>query len=105
MSFVLGIDIGGTNIKAALLDATSGACLDRRAAPTRDGEMVDGRPAWAVGVRELSAHFEKATSQNLLPTGISAPGLAAHDGSKIVFMPGRMRALAGFDWPQFLHLP
>lgn len=103
MSKVIGIDIGGTNIKAALFDAESGACLNRQTTPTRDGEKTGGVPAWADGVRLLVAGFEDACGEHMLPVGISAPGLAARDGSCIHRMPGRMAGIEDFVWADFLQ--
>lgn len=99
---VIGIDLGGTNIKAALFDAVTGQCLDRQTAPTRDGELVEGLPAWATGVRALVVALEAQASATPLPVGISAPGLAARDGSCISWMPGRMSGLEGFLWENHL---
>src|SRR5947208_13114819 len=99
----IGIDIGGTNIKGALFDVESGACLDKKTTPTRDGEQVDGVPAWAAGARDLVNEFEDQSRQKNLPAGVSAPGLAARDGTSISFMPGRMSGLEDFNWPAFLN--
>ena len=102
MSRVIGIDIGGTNIKAALFDAVTGSCLERRTTPTRDGEQVNGVPAWAEGVRGLVHEFETMSGVEL-PVGISAPGLAKRDGSAIGWMPGRMSGIEDFVWSDFLR--
>ena len=45
---IIGIGLGGTNTKGALLDAESGECLARDTSPTRDGEFMSGSPASAV---------------------------------------------------------
>lgn len=103
---VIGLDIGGTNIKAALFDGPAGNCLARATLPTDDGRWVGANPAWAVAVRSLVDQFETQVDGPLpLPVGISAPGLAARDGRRIAWMRGRMEALEGFDWPQFLDRP
>ena len=46
-SWIAGIDIGGTRIKAAACDPLSGEVLFSRAEPTCDGEHREGLPAWA----------------------------------------------------------
>ncbi|HSI63382.1 MAG TPA: ROK family protein, partial [Candidatus Saccharimonadia bacterium] len=104
-SHIIGIDLGGTNIKATLFDASTGQCLDRATTPTRDGEREGDHPAWSFGVRDLVARFEEAVGSSGLPVGISAPGLAARDGSCISWMPGRMHGLEGFRWAEFLERP
>jgi glucokinase len=103
MSKVIGIDIGGTNIKAALFDSKTGACLKRQTAPTRDREKVGDLPAWAESVRLLVMGFEDACGEHNLPVGISAPGLASRDGSCIRRMPERMAGVENFVWAEFLH--
>jgi glucokinase len=103
MSHLIGIDIGGTNIKAALFDATSGVCLEQETAPTRDREMESGVPAWAEGARHLVERFERVCGGERLPVGISAPGLAKRDGTAIGWMPGRMSGIENFAWADFLQ--
>lgn len=100
---IIGIDIGGTNIKGALFAADTGACLAKQTTPTRDGEVIGGEPAWAVGVRELVAEFERHAGESGLRVGISAPGLARRDDACIGWMPGRMAGLEGFVWSEFLQ--
>jgi glucokinase len=99
---IIGIDIGGTNIKAGLFDSETGDCLEQKLAATRDGEMVGDVPAWADGVRSLVAAFDRICGNGSLPVGISAPGLAKRDGSCIGWMPGRLRGIENFVWSDFL---
>lgn len=96
----LGIDIGGTQIKAAAFSGT-GELLFQRTLPTEDGETM-GPPTFAVNVRTLVDELEKLTGR-AETIGISAPGLADQDGRMISFMPGRMRGLEGFDWSEWLE--
>ncbi len=103
MSLVLGIDLGGTNIKAVLMDRVTGQVRARRSVPTLDGQFVDGVPRFALGVQGLLAEFEAAAGQGPLALGLSAPGLAHPQGHCIQWMPGRMAGLEGFDWSQFLQ--
>ncbi len=103
MSLSIGIDIGGTEIKGGLFDMTTGECLDRRTTLTLDGERQNDVLAWAAGTLEVVSQFEQEAGGAPLPVGIAAPGLAARDGSRIEFMPGRMAGLAGFDWAAFLQ--
>jgi glucokinase len=99
---LIGIDIGGTNIKAALFDGITGDCLEQETTPTRDREMSGKVPAWAEGVRHQVEKFERVCGGNKLPVGISAPGLANRDGSCIAWMPGRMSGIENFVWSEFL---
>ena len=102
MNQVIGIDIGGTNIKAALFDGTTGDCLEQETTPTRDREMAGKVPAWAEGVHHLVERFERVCGGSKLPVGISAPGLAKRDGSCIAWMPGRMIGIENFVWAEYL---
>lgn len=103
MSFLIGIDLGGTNIKAALVDAETGRLLHSLSLPTLDGEFENGTPRFAITVRELATTLEEQAGATGLPVGLSAPGLAAPDGSCITWMPGRMHGLEGLNWSQFLN--
>jgi glucokinase len=102
---VIGIDIGGTNIKGALFNGATGECLRKNTAPTRDGESIEGLPAWVMEVRGLVEEFERHAGGLRLSVGISAPGLARRDASCIGWMPGRMAGLEGFVWSDHLDRP
>jgi glucokinase len=102
MNRVIGIDLGGTNIKAALLDGDRGSTLATLTRPTRDGEFDGGTPRFAITVREMIDELEKSAGLSALPVGLSAPGLADPDGRCIQWMPGRMHGLEKFIWAEFL---
>lgn len=103
MSLSIGIDLGGTNIKAALIDAGSGERLVSISKPTLDGEFVGHEPRFAHTVREIVYELESKVGQGNLRVGLSAPGLANPNGRCIDWMPGRMHGLEKFDWPAFLE--
>ena len=46
----IGIDIGGTEIKAALFNLISGKILEQRMVPTEDGKLIDDSPAFVSSV-------------------------------------------------------
>ncbi|HRH96182.1 MAG TPA: ROK family protein, partial [Prosthecobacter sp.] len=102
LSLSIGIDLGGTNIKAALVDTQSAKTLATLSKPTRDGEFGGDTPRFALTVREIVHEFE-AQAGRKLAVGLSAPGLANPDGSCIDWMPGRMHGLEKFDWSAFLE--
>lgn len=102
MTLSIGIDLGGTNIKAALVDTQSAKILATLAKPTRDGEFDDRTPLFAITVREIVHEFEAQVGQKL-SVGLSAPGLANPNGRFIDWMPGRMHGLEKFDWSAFLE--
>lgn len=103
MSLAIGIDLGGTNIKAALIDAGSGERLVSISKPTLDGEFVGHEPHFSHTVREIVHELEAKAGQGNLRVGLSAPGLANPNGRCIDWMPGRMHGLEKFDWPAFLE--
>jgi glucokinase len=103
MNRVIGIDLGGTNIKAALLDGDRGGTLATLTRPTLDGEFEGDTPRFAITVREMITSLEKEANAAALPVGLSAPGLADPEGRCIQWMPGRMHGLEKFMWPDFLN--
>jgi len=90
----VGIDLGGTQIKAVVVDA-EGNMVRSELRPTFSDS---GDPqSWAATIRGLAEEFGAN-----LPVGISAPGLAASDRRSIACMPGRLRGLEGLDWSSHL---
>jgi glucokinase len=100
--FAIGIDLGGTQIKAALLDRDTRTMVQTRTSPTLDGQWRGTEPLFAHRVRELVHELEAAAGPGPLPVGLCAPGLAHESGRYIDWMPGRMHGLEKFDWPVFL---
>ncbi len=103
MSLAIGIDLGGTNIKAALIERSTGARVASASRPTLDGEFVGELPRFALTVKEIVGDLEKLSGAENLPVGLSAPGLANPRGHCIDWMPGRMHGLEKLDWQQHLN--
>jgi glucokinase len=95
--FALGIDVGGTNIKAVTMDG-SGKELAREALPTPSTD----RDRLIEVVREVVRRLDGAHARWI---GLCSPGLAARDGRSIVWMQGRMEAVQGLDWTRELPSP
>lgn len=93
-ALALGIDLGGTQIKAVVVTA-AGEVVCREARPT--GATEKKASSWAETVRALAAELGKD-----LPLGVSAPGLAARDRRSIAFLPNRLPGLERLDWTEFL---
>jgi glucokinase len=89
---VLGIDIGGTRIKAVAVQR-DGEVIARRMVPSADS--VEALVATITALVD-----EMATSATAI--GISAPGLASRDNRSIAWMRGRMEAVEGLDWSSHL---
>lgn len=102
MKLGIGIDLGGTHIKAMAFDLELGDEIRRASTPTRDGEQVNGVPAWADSIRNLVAELEKQTGHAATVIGLSAPGLADKAHTRIRFMPGRLQGLENLVWADFL---
>ncbi|AKD54947.1 ROK family protein [Spirosoma radiotolerans] len=101
MSQAIGIDVGGTRIKGALIDTRTGAVLYQLITPTGDGESSN----WQRAVLDTAEALTKQATESILGIGLSAPGLPAPDNKTIVCMPGRLQGLEGFDWSAYLGKP
>ncbi len=62
----IGIDLGGTFIKAAIVDSNSGSVLRTVTRPTRDGEWREGVPEFAHGVLLCVEELEHAAGKKEL---------------------------------------
>ena len=94
----LGIDIGGTNVKAVVL-SPEGTLLEQTESPTIDAS--DPASDWRENVCH-TAHTMTAKyggkSRTLAGCGISAPGLADAGNRCIRHMPERLAGIEGYDW-------
>ena len=54
MAWLLGLDLGGTEVKCGAF-STAGDRLASRVVPTRDGEMVGRAPAFVIESRQALA--------------------------------------------------
>jgi glucokinase len=91
----IGIDIGGTNIKAVALKPDGREIL-RDITPTGDAS-----DAYRSTVLDIVTRIEQVHGP-ARALGVSSPGLASPDGRKIVWMMGRMAGVMGFDWTTHL---
>lgn len=97
MDYAIGIDLGGTNIKAAAV-TPSGEVLEQSSAETRDDEGA----SWAAGVREQIEALESRVGGAALCVGIASPGMAARDGRSMASVSGHLESIQGFDWVDYL---
>lgn len=100
MSYLLGIDLGGSSVKAVAVTPHGG--LLAKYNETFDPER---RLHFAETIRDLVARAASANGELPDRIGVSAPGLAAQDGCSIAFMPGRLDGLVGLNWSEFLGVP
>ena len=94
---VIGIDLGGTRIKAVAIDE-QGNILHQHYQPTNDGDDAIWKRAVATAVLETQIAVNRSDTR----IGISAPGLPNVGNSAIAFMPGRLQGLENFIWTDFL---
>ncbi len=97
MNYLLGLDLGGTSVKAVAVTA-EGRVLERTV-ETFDPE----RPrAFLDAVRAARDRLVSAAGTPPRALGVSAPGLVAEDGRRVAHMPGRLAGLEGLDWTEAL---
>ena len=94
MRDAIGVDLGGTKIKAARV-AEEGTVLNRASGQTRDGAAAS---SWVATVGELVARLQGQGDERAAGIGVAAPGLAAADGRSVEYMRGRLSGLQGLDW-------
>jgi glucokinase len=100
MIYAIGIDLGGTRIKAVTLTPERD-CLTKTQVDFVQGAPMD----WAGEIREIVQKLQTERGTPAQSIGISAPGLAASDSRSIAFMPGRLHGLEGLNWTKFLNAP
>jgi glucokinase len=105
MNYGIGIDLGGTRIKSARFDLDTGKLLATRIVDTDDGKQIGGEPAFVVRIRELVIQHEAEMAAHAKVVGLSAPGLAAKDGSCIISMPEKLLGLENRIWSKELGRP
>jgi glucokinase len=88
----LGVDVGGTRIKAAVVRADGHIVEQRKIATAENAEQL------VAVVAELVAELAVDDAA----VGVCAPGLAARDNRSIAWMRGRMEAVEGLPWSDAL---
>ena len=97
MSYSIGVDLGGTNIKIVVV-SDDGSVLDYLTCDT-----VDSEGSWAQTIKTKLHEIQSRRGHAPCHIGLAAPGLAANDGRSIAYMQGRLPGLQGFMWADFLQ--
>ena len=97
---LLGIDLGGTNIKAVLTNA-SGAVLEEVSAPTNDIEGVDNSMVWKQTIRDLICNFQQKHS--IKSIGISSPGTINAENTGVISNGTKLLGIENFIWKNYLN--
>src|ERR1051325_10184800 len=100
MTFGIGIDLGGSSVKAVAV-TPEGKLLAKRNVSFDLHEQLN----WARRIQEIIQETESQQGNPASAIGISAPGLPAADARSIARMPGRLQGLEGLSWTDFLHSP
>jgi glucokinase len=98
MRYAIGIDLGGTSIKAMAISA-EGEILSKANRPFD----ADKKFEWAEKIRALIPELRQDAAP--VAIGVSAPGLAARDARSIAFLPQRLQGIEGFVWSDYLQTP
>lgn len=96
MKTVIGIDLGGTNVKGVLMDE-NGVILKQHYIPTKDDP--DGK--WREKVLEMVNFLKNFHQKPIEIIGLSAPGLANVDNKCIAHLPNRLFGLENFIWENY----
>jgi len=99
MSYSIGVDLGGTNIKIVVISNDDNV-LEYLTCDTADSEG-----AWARTIKQHIDLIQKQRGQSPCHFGLAAPGLAAKDGRSIAYMQGRLQGLQGLVWQDVLESP
>ena len=100
MGFLLGIDLGGSSIKALALTSEGERLIERHRRFDATAAME-----WAKEIRVLVHEMESELGAAAVSVGLSAPGLVAADGASIQTMPGRLQGLEQLNWADYLQRP
>jgi glucokinase len=95
--YAIGLDLGGTRIKAACVSET-GDVLARVTDATCEGDAA----AWISTLRSLADRLARDAGTAPAGIGVSAPGLVANDRRSVAFMRGSLAGLQGLDFSHAL---
>lgn len=97
MGFIIGIDLGGTNIKGIIINE-NGDVLKQHYIPTHDS----GDASWRINVKEMLDYLKEYLREPILGIGLSAPGLPNAQNQCIAYLPNRLNGLENFMWGEYL---
>ena len=99
----LGIDLGGTHIKGALLHG--GEIMDHYHTDTNDLPLAENQSSkvlWQQAMQTMIDTARQRYPKQDLAIGLAAPGIPDADYTMIKFMPGRLQGLENLQWADFL---
>ena len=99
MTWRIGIDIGGTAIKAIAAQA-DGKLLLQKSKPTNDDP--NSFRTWVDSAKSILSELEAEIGSPADAVGICAPGLADRQHRWISYLPVKLQGIEGFNWTQAL---
>lgn len=97
MNYVLGIDLGGSSVKAVAVTPDG-----KTISEFNDAFDPNHKLHFAETIRGIVDRVTEEQGGAPARIGLSAPGLAAKDARSIAFMPGRLEGLVDLDWTDYL---
>lgn len=98
---LIGIDIGGTFIKAILTN-TKGDILHEAATPTNDINGVDNSGQWKASVSRLIRELESKNGNPIKYIGISSPGTVNSENQYVLSNGTKLLGVEDFCWSDYL---
>ncbi len=105
MTTAIGIDLGGTNIKGALINAATGEILHRAVQATDPGTSGSnkGGKHWEKVICQMIRELKSRSNYAIDAIGLAAPGLPNESNTSIINMPGRLDGLENLVWSEVLQ--
>lgn len=103
METAIGIDLGGTNIKAVLLNA-KGDVMHQLAQATQPASACNNKEGqyWKQTVSQMILELKSRSASPVNTIGLAAPGLPNETNSAIRVMPARLNGLENLIWTDYL---
>lgn len=100
MTYAIGLDLGGTNIKSLAITPGGRVLLEKHFSTGSNG-----KGGWVGNVDRVLSDLCKRLKVSPTCIGLAAPGLAAPDHRSIAFMPERLPGLERLDWQNHFRVP
>ncbi|MFT6879470.1 MAG: glucokinase [Algoriphagus sp.] len=94
---IIGIDLGGTNIKGLIINEAGEVMLQHQIS-TNEKEGTD----WKKNVKDMADFLGDSFKGEIVAAGLSAPGLPNKENTCIEFLPNRLNGLENFHWGDYL---
>jgi len=101
---LIGIDLGGTYIKA-LLTNSKGEIIQEASTPTNDISGVDNSAQWKASVKRLIAELEDANGAPVRAIGVSSPGTVNRENQFVLSNGTKLLGVEDFKWSDYLDRP